>query len=387
MLIFLFIVIIYSSANFYIFFKLSYILNLGMPIEIFLGLLVLFMTLSPILINLYSLKGSDKSVRVFAYIGYMWLAFLIPFFPIGVLFDFYNFITLHSNTLFKRDFSSIAINPVSTFLVSFFLSIAVNIYGYFEAKNLHIERLTVKTSKLPKGVDKITIAQIADLHLGIIVRDKALEKVIEKIENIKPDLIVSTGDLVDGTIRHIDHLADKLKRVQAQLGKFAVMGNHEIYGGARHTIKFIKDSGFTLLRGSGVVAENTINIAGMDFTGGEARRYDKDFQQKPEWEILSGLPGGLFTLLLKHRSDVENESLGLFDLQLSGHTHKGQIFPMNLATMFIFQHHTGFTRLAKGSAIYVSRGTGTAGPPIRFLSTPEIAIIDIVSTNITQSSG
>ena len=94
--------------------------------------------------------------------------------------------------------------------------------------------------------------------------------------------------------------------------------------------------------------------------------------------MLSGLPDGLFTLLLKHRSDVEKDSIGRFDLQLSGHTHSGQIFPMHLAVMFLFQHHTGFTKLPEGSAIYVSRGAGTAGPPVRFLSTPEITIIDIV---------
>jgi predicted MPP superfamily phosphohydrolase len=96
--------------------------------------------------------------------------------------------------------------------------------------------------------------------------------------------------------------------------------------------------------------------------------------------VLAGLPAGLFILLLKHRSDVEEDSLGLFDLQLSGHTHKGQIFPMHLATMFLFKHHTGFIELSKGSAIYVSRGTGTAGPPVRFLSAPEVTIIDIVAS-------
>ena len=75
---------------------------------------------------------------------------------------------------------------------------------------------------------------------------------------------------------------------------------------------------------------------------------------------------------------MEETRLGLFDLQLSGHTHKGQIFPMNLATTFIFKHHSGLTKLKDGSAIYVSRGTGTAGPPIRFLSKPEVTIIDII---------
>jgi hypothetical protein len=81
---------------------------------------------------------------------------------------------------------------------------------------------------------------------------------------------------------------------------------------------------------------------------------------------------------------VDNNSLGLFDLQLSGHTHKGQIFPINLITTVLFHHHAGYIKLPKGSAIYVSRGAGAAGPPIRFLSPPEIAIIEVVSVKESQ---
>lgn len=379
MLIFFFIVTIYSAANYYIFSKLSSLVNLGTPIDVLIGFIVFFMTVSPVLIPIYNNMGSDKSVKIFSYIGYMWLAFLVPFFPIGIILDLFNLAVRYSGSITGNDFNSLALSPDKIFFIPLSLSLAINVYGYFEAKNLRIERLVFNTSKLPGGTDKVRIAQISDLHLGVIVRDKTLDRVIKKIEKEKPDLIVSTGDLVDGITSHIDHLAGRLINLQARLGKYAVMGNHEVYGGMKNTVKFIIDSGFILLRGDGVTVENTINIAGMDFTGGEARRYSKKSPQKKEQEILSKLPSGLFTLLLKHRSDVEDDSLGLFDLQLSGHTHKGQIFPMNLATMLLFQYHTGLTELPKGSKIYVSRGTGTSGPPVRFLSTPEITIIDIVS--------
>jgi predicted MPP superfamily phosphohydrolase len=266
----------------------------------------------------------------------------------------------------------------STFYISLLLSLAVIAYGYFEAKNIRVEKLIISTSKLPEGASRVRVAQISDLHLGVTVGEGILDKVINNINEEKPDIIVSTGDLVDGIIRHVNHLEERLKNIHAPLGKYAVIGNHELYGGINKTAQFIEDSGFKLLRGDGVTVDNTINIAGMDFLGGEAGRYIDDSSLKQEHDVLSNLTPGLFTLLLKHRSDVENESLGLFDLQLSGHTHKGQIFPMSLVTMLLFQYHTGFNRLENGSAIYTSRGTGTAGPPIRFLSTPEITIIDIV---------
>ena len=379
MLIFLFVVIIYSLANVYTFLTLSSIIDYGFFAEALLGLIILFMTLSPVMIPIYSNRGSEKAVRYFSYIGYMWLAFLVPFFPLTVLLDLYSYAVPYLANLLKMETASLLISNNTTFIIPFFISLAINGYGYYEAQALRAERLTIRSSKLPDLRDRIRLAQISDLHLGAIVRDKMLDKVIELIEREKPDIIVSTGDLVDGVISHINHLAEKLKQVEAGLGKFAIIGNHELYGGIRHTTQFLKDAGFTVLRGEGVTIDNIINIAGMDFTGGEAHRHSKELQQRPEDEILSDFNRNLFTVLLKHRSDVKEKSLGLFDLQLSGHTHKGQIFPMNLATTFLFQHHSGFTKLKNDSAIYVSRGTGTAGPPIRFLSTPEVTIIDIVS--------
>lgn len=374
MLIFFFIVTIYSLANLYLFYKLNALVNLGTGVDVLIGAVVFFMTISPVLIPVYSNIGSEKSIRIFAYIGYMWLAFVVPFFPVSVIIDLYNLAV----PLINEGYGLITILPGTSFIAALLLALLINFYGFFEAGHLRIERLVINTPKLPEGVERIRIAQISDLHLGIIVGDGMLKKVIRKIENEMPDVIVSTGDLVDGTIRHIKHLPERLKDLEPPLGKFAVMGNHEIYGGKSLTVKFIKDSGFTLLRGEGITVGNTINIAGMDFTGGAVAAYDNGHEDKPEHEVLSGLPEGLFTLLLKHQPNVEDLSLGLFDLQLSGHSHKGQIFPMNLATMFIFSYHTGFTRLAKGSMIYTSRGTGTSGPPIRFLSTPEITIIDII---------
>jgi predicted MPP superfamily phosphohydrolase len=306
----------------------------------------------------------------------MWLAILVPFFPISVILDIYNF----GVGMAGSDYGLMVVPADTAFIASLLLSLAINVYGLYEARALRVERLVIKTAKLPEGTERIRIAQISDLHLGIIVGDAMLKKVIQKIGNEAPDIIVSTGDLVDGTIRHIRHFPEKLKELEAPMGKFAVTGNHEIYGGKTFTLKFIEDSGFRLLRDEAATVGHAVNIAGIDFRGGEVA-YETGPQKMPEHEMLAGLPKGLFTLLLKHRSDVENDSLGLFDLQLSGHSHKGQIFPMNLATMCIFSYHSGFTRLEKGSAIYTSRGTGTAGPPVRFLSAPEITIIDIIPLN------
>ncbi|HKZ17475.1 MAG TPA: hypothetical protein VJ161_08435 [Geobacteraceae bacterium] len=97
-----------------------------------------------------------------------------------------------------------------------------------------------------------------------------------------------------------------------------------------------------------------------------------------EKDLLRQLPNSRFTLFLKHRPVVEKGSAGLFDLQLSGHIHKGQIFPFNLVTRLFYPVKTGFSHLQGNAALYVSRGTGTWGPPVRFLAPPEITVIDLV---------
>jgi len=382
MIIFLFFYTAYALANFYVFLKIKYTFYPATPVSIFLGLFLLFITLSPFLIHLYSLRSQRTLSRVFAYIGYMWVALVAFFFTTGILFDLYNLIIYISEFLLQKDLSRIMVSSISTFFIPFFLSIVFSAYGYFEAKKLRVERLTVKTSKLPEGVNKLTIAQISDLHLGIFNREETLERVIGVIKDVKPDLIVSTGDLLDAEVNHVDYLADRLKRVQARLGKFAVIGNHEFFGGIVHSLKFMQEAGFRVLRGEAVTIQNLINIAGVDDPTIKSFKYSRT--NLNEREILSTLPSNIFTLLLKHRPSTNKDALGLFDLQLSGHTHKGQIFPISLATRFIFHYHTGYLELPGGSAIYVSRGAGSAGPPVRFLSPPEIAIIEIVSAKETQ---
>jgi len=118
-----------------------------------------------------------------------------------------------------------------------------------------------------------------------------------------------------------------------------------------------------------------INIAGADDP--VVKSYGRS-REAPEREILSGLPGDKFTLFLKHRPDVEKSAEGLFDLQLSGHAHKGQLFPFTLIVRLVFPQIAGLYDLSSGSRLYVSRGSGTWGPPIRFLAPPEVTVIDLV---------
>jgi predicted MPP superfamily phosphohydrolase len=235
----------------------------------------------------------------------------------------------------------------------------------------------LQTMKLPPQVEKITIAQISDVHLGPMVGERRLARIVRLLERFKPDLVVATGDLVDAQMDRLNNLAAMLATLNPPLGKFAIAGNHEFYAGIRQSGRFLSAAGFNFLRNEGFKLNGLINIVGVDDPAWKSR-YPQNGQVGKEEKILLADSGSeRFTLLLKHRPTVEMESIGQFDLQLSGHTHGGQIFPFNLITRLYYSRQRGLHRLDKGSVLYVSRGTGTWGPPMRFLSPPEVTVIEL----------
>jgi len=208
----------------------------------------------------------------------------------------------------------------------------------------------------------------------LIVREERLLRVIEEVERTQPDVLISTGDLVDGQTNSLSGLAIPFARVNPRYGKYAVMGNHEFYAGLPQALEFTTQSGFTVLRGEAVSPGGVVNLVGVDDPAGEALGL---YRHVLERNLLTDLPQERFTILLKHQPLVEEEALGMFDLQVSGHTHKGQIFPFRLITGIFFRYNSGWFDLGKGSHLYVSPGTGTWGPPIRLLAPPEVTLYEL----------
>jgi len=197
------------------------------------------------------------------------------------------------------------------------------------------------------------------------------------LEKVKPDLVVATGDLVDAQMDKLDNLATMLAALNPPMGKFAITGNHEFYAGIRQSGRFLKAAGFKLLRNEDLKLNGFLTIVGVDDPVGKRRYAENGMVGKKEKLLLADSDSERFTLLLKHRPTVDEESLGRFDLQLSGHTHGGQIFPFNLITRLFYPNQRGLHRLDKASVLYVSRGTGTWGPPMRFLSPPEVTLVEL----------
>ena len=367
--------LLYGMMHLYVYRKIKAALSLQTSHFTSLITWILLMVFTPFIIHYSEKMGLEFVAQLMSYVGYIWMGALFLFIAVSLCIDILRLIIFMGGKLLRQDLT--AIMPAARGLFFFTIIIVLFIcgYGYYEANNVRVEKITIETSRISDTVNRLRIVQISDVHLGLIVREDRLRKIINVVEELKPDILVSTGDLVDGQINELDGLSDLFKELNPEYGKFAVTGNHEFYAGIDQAIAFTEKAGFTLLRGKAVNINGVINIAGVDDR--TAERYGL-YADSAEAKLLSGLDQEEFTLLLKHRPRVNEGSADLFDLQLSGHTHKGQIFPFSLVTALYFPLDSGFINLQARSSLYVSRGTGTWGPPIRFLSPPEITLIDIV---------
>lgn len=367
--------IIYAGMHLYVFLKAKVALSFGAVVGIPLIIFMVIMTLSPLTVRLSEKWGLESIAQFMFYIGYTWMGILFLFISVSLVIDFYRFFIYISAFISQRNLSVMNPSVRFSFFMPLIFSVIICVYGYCEAKDIRTEMIEIKTSKIPKGVGRLRIVQISDLHLGLIIRKERLKRILDEVKKANPDLLVSTGDLVDGQINRLEGIAELLKEINPLYGKFAVTGNHEFYAGLSQALTFTEKAGFRVLRGEGLSVAGLINIAGVDDPTG---KYYGLFRETSEQKLLSGLPRERFTLLLKHRPVVDESAKALFDLQLSGHAHKGQIFPLGLLTHLYYHVDAGYLNLGNDSHLYVSRGIGTWGPPIRFLSPPEVTIIELV---------
>lgn len=373
-LFFLFIFFVYGGVHVYAFLKARQALGFGWGAGIVVALFMAFMVGSVFLIRSLERHEFELSARTLSWVAYLWMALIFLFFCGSLLVDLVN-LALRIPAWFRSQGPFLpAVPPRLSFALSLSLSALICVYGYFDAQNIRTERLVFETDRLPKGTDKVTIAQISDVHLGLIIRCDRLVSILEVVKAAKPDIFVVTGDLVDAQINHLPGLRELLQEVPARYGKFAITGNHEYYAGLDKALEFIRRSGLIVLRGESKDL-GVIQIAGVD---DRAAIQTRTGTPAPDRVALAGTDRSKkFVLFLKHQPHPDADAIGMYDLMLSGHTHKGQIWPFTYFSRRAHPLHAGQYDVGKGSVVYTSRGTGTWGPPIRFLASPEVTVIEV----------
>lgn len=367
-------IFLYSLLHSYLFIRTRTALSLGPAATAFLVVFMVMMITAPMLIRLSENIGLYTLARLLSFVGYTWLGLLFLWVCSTVILDVYRLGLFAVDKILDKNLSFMALSNKSYFLIACVAVVMIGIYGGFEARSIRTSKIVLTTSKLPVNASPLKIIQVSDIHLGLIVGQDRLRRILHHVINAKPDIVVSTGDLVDGQMNGMEDVAQILNEIKPTYGKFAITGNHEFYAGLDQALDFTRKAGFRILRDEAVSIPGLINIVGID----DPTNRGTGSSAKEERKLLSN-QSKAFTLLLKHRPDVEKGNLGLFDLQLSGHVHYGQIFPFRLITRIVYPRIGGLYYLPNNSILYVNRGTGTWGPPIRFLSPPEVTIIEIAA--------
>ncbi|MBN2357514.1 metallophosphoesterase [candidate division KSB1 bacterium] len=369
---------VYALVNFYIVRRGLQALPAGSPAKsIFFGLMLLLILTYP-LGRICEKCLSAGFGAVLITIGSYYLAIMIFAFLILLCIDLLRLIDAvipFIGDLWNRPMPRLRL---ITFVVTTALVLALTLISAVNARYLRLRILPVQIDK-PCKKSPLRLVMFSDMHLGTLIHAGRMRKLAGLINAQSPDVVLIAGDLFDEDAVSLSekNMCDALRRLKAPLGIFAIPGNHEYYGGIESAAQLMEKSGITVLRDHAVKVADAFYIIGREdrtlsqFGGSRASLKS----------LVAGLDASLPLILLDHQPFrlEEAEKHGI-DLQLSGHTHHGQIFPFNLITDLVYEVSWGYKR--KGSThVYVSSGAGTWGPPVRLGNTPECVVIECTFTH------
>lgn len=304
--------------------------------------------------------------------GSFWLAAMLYFFMLVLVIDIVRlgnyFIGFLPDIVYTAKFKA-ALLFVSIGAV-FFTVLA----GHINAINPRIRQLTIDIDKPANGMKEVRIALASDIHMGTVIGPRRMNKFVDKMQELKPDLILLAGDVVDEdlqpVIRH--NLGEVLVKLKAPLGVYAITGNHEYIGGVAQAVKYLEEHNIVFLRDTAVKISGSFYLAGREDRSKNSSGRRKDISQ-----ILNGHDSALPVIMMDHQPfELDKVEAAGVDVQFSGHTHHGQLWPLNYITNAMYEVSMGYKK--KGNThFYVSNGFGSWGPPVRIGNRPEIVNVII----------
>jgi len=250
------------------------------------------------------------------------------------------------------------------------LSATVVIYGAINLNNIRVSNYQIDVPKKNSNIDHLKVAFVADFHIQQNIPLDFVEQFVRKVNVLQPDILLYGGDIIEGnrengTLATIDSI---LKNIHTKYGSYGVLGNHESYG-RRETIGFFRKAGIILLRDSLVKIDSSFYLAG---------RYDQQFRERKSVNDIIGTNSpSLPVILMDHRpTELQETSLNPVDVQFSGHTHDGQLFPINLILHSMYELTWGYEKI-RNTHFFVTSGLRLWGPPVKTAGKSEIMLVDI----------
>lgn len=376
------VITIYSLANAYIFFKGYHALQLQRENKILYTIIFITLAVTFIAAKLLESRHSSVFTDALNIIGGFWMGFMLYAIMFFLLSDII-FIILRLTGLLER--GNIPVFRRWSLLITSGISVLLIAGGFINAMIPVVKEYNITINKRVDGINKLRVAAVSDIHLGSIIRKRSIKKLSGMIEDMHPDVIFLLGDIVDGEIGPVlrGDLLKYFREPKTTDGMYAITGNHEFIGGAAKTIPYIESKGIRVLKDEVVILPGGIQVIGRLDRDSE-RFYNK--KRLPLEELMKGIDHSRPIILLDHQPFhlYETEKNGI-DLQLSGHTHNGQMWPLNYLTRKIYELSYGYMKKGN-SQIIVSSGFGLWGPRVRLGSHSEVLLINIEFTGRSQGS-
>ncbi len=366
------VLLIYSSVNYYLYVRGLQIFSLNPTMQCWYRGIFVFVVSSFILgIVLERTASSVFSEWIFR-IGSFWLAFMLYLVIAAVLVDAVRFV--NHFTHFLPSVSSIRQFQFGILVIA--LVSLIIIAGHINALWINVKEIPLTIHKKVSGPSEMKILMASDLHLGALIGERREKRLLEIVREQKPDLVLLCGDLVDGEIAPVlrKNLGRHIQEIEAPMGVFAISGNHEYIGGIDKTLPYLKSINIRMLLDEIVVLPNGIHLVGRNDHSAGTRIGE---EPKPLDELLSGTDRRNPIIVMNHQPfNLHEATFSKVDLYLAGHTHNGQLWPLNYVTGAIFELSWGFMK--KGNTnFYVSSGFGTWGPSVRTGNRPEVVVFNV----------
>ncbi|MEI6048578.1 MAG: metallophosphoesterase [Bacteroidota bacterium] len=378
---FLIVLTIYSLLNIYIFFKgynaIPCLQNYRLIYSITFFLLAVIFIAAKILESKHSSVISD----ILNIIGGFWLAFMLYGFLFFLISDIL-LLTLRITGIIGKE--NIFLFREWSFFITLTLSSLLITVGFISALIPVVKKYDITINKPAGGIKSLRIAAVSDIHLGSIIRKRSIKKLSGMLKEMNPGIVLLLGDIVDGEIGPVlrDDLLQYFTCPKCNGGLFAITGNHEYIGGANRTIPYIESKGIRVLKDEMVTLQGGIQLIGR-IDRDSRRFYGKE--RLSLGELMKQADTSKPVILLDHQPfDLGESAKYGVDLQLSGHTHNGQMWPLNYVTSMIFELSYGYLR--KGTTQFiVSSGYGLWGPRVRLGTRSEVLLINIEFSTVETS--
>ncbi len=367
---------VYLASNYYVFIRGWQAIPSGSPLRTVYLVAFLFFSLAYFVGRIIESKNISPFSDSLLSAGSYWLAAMLYFFLTILVLDFIRLLNHFLNFMPEVLYRNYPLTKLYVLGIVVALVFIAVLLGHINAVSPKLKKFEFTIDKKAGNLKELTILMASDTHMGTLIRKDRMQKLVDASKKFNPDIILLAGDVIDEDVKPVIHngIGDVFFDMKSKYGIYAITGNHEYIGGVDAAAEYLTKHNINLLRDSTVLIDSSFYIVGREDL---SIKRMKNKERKPLPELLSGVDKNLPIIMMDHQPfHLEEAEQNGVDLQLSGHTHHGQLWPFNFITNMVYEVSWGYKK--KGNAnIYVSSGYGLWGPQVRIGSDAEMILFKL----------